>query len=182
MSQAQPKNYLPITRPFMPLPEQSPVFIFPFSKTLSDAEKENATSSTNQFLSQWQSHGDPLRAEAWVEESRFLLVVVDADLTVPSGCSKDKLYHFIQNLELEMGISRESPTKFFVKSGEEILTFSRNELKLAWSQNQITSESQLFPVWIETYGQYQSIWKSNLGQFASVLKLPVQAAPIESNF
>lgn len=166
----------------MPIPEQSPVFIFPFSKTLTDEVKENVASTTNQFLSQWQSHGDPVRADAWVEESRFLIVAVDADLTIPSGCSKDKLYHFIQNLEKELGISRETATKFFVKSGHEILTFSRNELKEAWILNQLSAENQVFPVWLETYGQFQTMWKSNLGQFASVLKLPTQTATIESNF
>ena len=123
-----------------------------------------------------------MRAKAWFEESRFLVVTVDADLTSPSGCSKDKLYHFIGNLAKEHEYSLESPTKFFVKKEEVILALTRAELKEAWTSGQLNPDNQLFSVWVDTFGQFRTDWKSNLSRFLSVLKLPSQPDAIERNF
>ncbi len=70
----------------------SGLWLFPFTQVLSEAAAEQVATELKTFLSQWQSHGTPLLADAAVLGSSLLMVVAQQDFFAVSGCGKDALF------------------------------------------------------------------------------------------
>jgi hypothetical protein len=153
------------------LPPDSPLFIFPFPKPLENSERENVLTKCDLFLSQWKTHEKPIAAKAWLEENQFLLIAVDPSLNSPSGCSKDKLFHFVSILKNQQE-NHEFPLHlFWVKSDSELMTFTKKELLENLEKGMLSIENQLFPTWITQLEQYQKEWGKPIENFSSLLRL-----------
>lgn len=148
-----------------------PIFIFPYANPLKADQESKIFFEVNSFLSQWKAHDSPLKAKAWVEENLFLLVEVDPVIANPSGCSKDKLYHFVKKMNDNLGLQEAQLNLFFIKANNEIRTFDKKRLKIEWVNNRQMSEYQLFPIWISTQAEYQKWWGKSLSQFQQMLQL-----------
>lgn len=151
-----------------------PIFIFPFANFLASNTKDAVLSQTNLFLQQWKSHEVPVKAEAWFEESQFLLVKVDPSLANPSGCSKDKLQHFMLNLAENLGISIAPPQWFWIKIGSEIHGLTKQELKILWQNDAKAGNYPMFPTWLDSERTFLELWGKPLDHFAVLLKLTVE--------
>jgi hypothetical protein len=153
------------------LPASSPIFIYPFRDKISDSQSDEIISKSLKFLDQWKSHGSDLSTKVWIEENQFLIFVVDSSLSEPSGCSKDKLYHFVESLKDSNEISFGDLNKFWVKKDLNILSFTKKELKENIESESLSFENQLFPLWISDFEQYKKNWGAPLETFKQVLKL-----------
>ena len=121
-------------------------------------------------MKQWKSHGEELSTQFWIEEDRILIFSVDPSISNPSGCSKDKLYHFVNSLKDSHNFKLGDITKFWVKTNGKIELLNKSELKeLANSQIQ-NPKLQLFPMWITTKKEFQNIWGKPLEQFRTLLR------------
>lgn len=151
--------------------DQSPLLIFPFHKALTKSEAEKILDELGRFLSQWQTHQQPLAAKAWFEEYQFLCILVDPSLNTPSGCSKDKLFNFVNGLKNEVQEIDLSTHLFWVKKQNQILALSKTELRKEWELGNLRADNQLFPTWIDSFGDYKSQWGKPLSFFLKVLRL-----------
>jgi len=147
----------------------SSVFIFPISTQLSEFEIVKILDSSKEFLVQWKSHGEDLSTRVWIEEKQFIIFVADSSLTLPSGCSKDKLFHFVENMISGLHLSLGRLDHFWIKSGGEILHLSKKELKEKLELVLINSDSQVFPTWINDFEDYNKHWSKPLKNFHSML-------------
>jgi hypothetical protein len=77
--------------PFDTLPGHGRLWVFPTSRVLTESEGAALLADVDDFLAPWAAHGAPLRSARELRESRFLMVGVDVDAEVPSGCSIDAL-------------------------------------------------------------------------------------------
>ncbi len=146
------------------------LYIFPFENTVSETEKNIISKLCTDFLKQWKSHGEELSTQFWIEEDRILIFSVDPSISNPSGCSKDKLYHFVNSLKDSHNFKPGDVTKFWVKTNGKIELLNKSELKeLANSQFQ-SPKIQLFPMWITTKKEFQNIWGKPLEQFRTLLR------------
>jgi hypothetical protein len=153
------------------LPSNCPIFIFPFQTGLSESQKEKIMTFSKQFLSKWKSHGSDLSTQVWIEENQFLIFVVDSSLSEPSGCSKDKLYHFMESLKDLKEFKFGDINKFWVKKNQKILNFTKKELKENIENGSLSFDNQLFPLWITEYEQYIVNWGAPLADYKLLLKL-----------
>ena len=147
------------------------LFIFPYSAELQPGETQVLLSAMQRFLSQWNTHGTALQAQARFEEQRFLIVEVDPQLALPSGCSKDKLYHFIVNENKKQGFELDPAGFFYAKKEDQILTCTKAQLLQIWQEGDNVVDYQLFPTWITSVDAYESSWGKPLKHFATILRL-----------
>ena len=56
-----------------------------------------------EFVANWTAHEIPVKAEFTIEGSRVVILVADAS-TLVTGCSRDKLNHFMQAMGASMRI------------------------------------------------------------------------------
>jgi hypothetical protein len=155
-----------------------PIFIFPFEKQIDEIQERILILSTETFLKSWQSHGNPLKAQALIEKKQFLCVFVDEAQALASGCSKDKLYHFVENWMKTENLKPALANQFFIEVQKEIRTFNRSEILLALEKNEISMDSALFPSWLSTRDEFTKLWGQPLSMFRKILWLQEK----ESNF
>ena len=153
------------------LPDHSPLFIFPFSIDPEEGKKEKILSACREFLSGWKAHSQPVSAIAWTEENRFLLITADPSVNLPGGCSKDKLFHFVSNLMKETRLGEVPLHLFWVKSGEQIKSMTKNELQEQVSSGLLLEDSPLFPTWISELGQFKNLWGKPISFFPALMGL-----------
>jgi hypothetical protein len=140
-----------------------PVFIFPTSEALSSEQVLALLDQTNRFLESWNSHGQPILAEARIEESRFLIVELKGGAA--SGCSKDKLFRMLEEAASLLSIRFDSSGKFFLEWQSKIIAMSRKELNDSILDSEFFESARLFPVWISSLSEFKSLWKKSLSAF-----------------
>src|SRR5690625_2059615 len=80
------------------LTADSRIWIYQADRFLNDQEIININKKLEGLLAQWNTHGKPLAAEAWVEERLFLILAVDESKQYASGCSIDQSTNFIRTI------------------------------------------------------------------------------------
>jgi hypothetical protein len=149
----------------------SPLFIFPYSKGLNQNQKEHLEVALSGFFEKWNAHGEPLSAKMWIEEEQFLLIYVDEAQAQASGCSKDRLFHFINEINSIHDLKEGPVGKFYVRNKGQIGVFSRNEIREGLKEGTILPDNELYPVWINSTEQYEQFWKKPVRTFGQLLKL-----------
>ena len=140
-----------------------PVYIFPSTENLSSLQAVALLEKTRSFLASWNSHGQPILAEARVEESRFLVVELKGGTA--SGCSKDKLFRMLGEAGDQLGIHFDSSGKFLLEWQDNVIALSRKELNDSILNSEFLESARLFPVWISSLTEYESLWKKPLSAF-----------------
>lgn len=86
------------------LTADSRIWIYQADRFLNDQEIININEKLEGLLAQWNTHGKPLTAEAWVEERLFLILAVDESKQYASGCSIDQSTNFIRTIGNRLNI------------------------------------------------------------------------------
>lgn len=80
------------------------VWIYAAGRTLSAAETATILQSGADFCARWDAHGKALKAQVQVIASFFVVLQVDQDEAMATGCSIDKSLQWIQHLGQTLGI------------------------------------------------------------------------------
>jgi hypothetical protein len=99
------------------LPDESRVWIFGISPSLSEQQEARLRSAVDAFLNDWAAHGHPITAARDVIESTFLIVAVDKQAET-SGCSIDRIFGRLRDLERELGVSILDSGRIFFRHGD----------------------------------------------------------------
>ena len=89
------------------------VWIYQADRQLSEIEKAEIMSLTDQFLEKWTAHGKDLRSAAGIFYDQFLVLSVDENFNQASGCSIDSSVHFVEQLGQKFNIDFLDKTKVF---------------------------------------------------------------------
>jgi len=113
--------------PFLNLPPEARLWIFPTSRPLSSGEEAELLSRVDAFLDEWTAHGTPLTSGRDWREARFLIIAVDESTAPPSGCSIDSLARVLKTLgaQWKMSFLDHSPVWFREEGG--VRRVSRSE-------------------------------------------------------
>jgi len=86
------------------LPDHARVWVYKTARDLSQAEQNLVRDRGASFTSTWAAHGAPLDATVEVLHDRFVVVAVDEEQAMASGCSIDKSVGFIKQLEHDLNL------------------------------------------------------------------------------
>ena len=86
------------------LPDHARVWLYKTARDLSQAEQNLVRDRGAAFTSTWAAHGDPLDAAVDILHNRFVVVAVDEEQALASGCSIDKSVGFIKSLEHDLNL------------------------------------------------------------------------------
>jgi len=103
------------------LGDDSRIWIFGISPTLDEDKTARLLRRIDGFLDQWAAHGASIGSARDVVEGSFLLVGVDRS-SETSGCSIDRMFGTLKELERELGVSILDPNRVFVRHGDGRVT------------------------------------------------------------
>lgn len=111
------------------LSDDSRVWVFPLSPSVDPAQRARLLADVDRFLDQWAAHGMPIRSAREIVEESFLVVAVDRDAET-SGCSIDKMFGLLQQLERELGLKILDPNRVFYRHADgHVHSVTREEFR-----------------------------------------------------
>jgi len=141
--------------PFDTLPDHGRLWVFPLSRTLSDAETAQCIKVVDEFLDTWAAHGMPLRSGRTFQDDRFLLVGVDVDAEAPSGCSIDSLVNRLRALGSEVGASFIDHAPVWYRSEGEVRSVTRPQFKALATGGEVDPSTTVFDTSLTRIGAYR---------------------------
>ena len=98
----------------MNLPDDSRIWIFGISPALDDARGARPLARVDRFLAAWVAHGQPMTSGRDLLHGSFLVIGVDRR-SEASGCSIDRMFGVLQELERDLGVKILDPDRIFYR-------------------------------------------------------------------
>lgn len=144
---------------FESLPANSKIWIYQSERELIDSEVDFISSSLNDFILNWESHGSPVNGGFKIYYNRFIVIGADENSCSPSGCSIDKSVNTIKEIENQLTISLLDRSKVAYNQNGKIKTVAFNELSSLISNGIISQETKVFDNTITTLRDIESQWE-----------------------
>lgn len=109
---------------------QSKVWIYQSSKPFGEPEASEINHSLKLFAEQWTAHNRQLKATGFLFENRIIVLMVDETAAGASGCSIDKAFNFIKNLEIKYGVELLNRMLVNYFNGKEWVTAGLQEINM----------------------------------------------------
>tara|TARA_B100001769_G_C22039177_1_gene558464 strand:- start:273 stop:758 length:486 start_codon:yes stop_codon:yes gene_type:complete len=148
--------------PFNKLSNDARIWIYPSNRKFSDKECLEIRGLCDDFLDKWTAHNNLLLASIDIPYNRFIVIGLQTDFNLPTGCSIDSSVHFIQSLEKKYKISLLDKMNVTFKQGEYFTHKSLNDFKSMLSKGSINSKTIVFNNLINDVGGYKSQWEVSL--------------------
>jgi hypothetical protein len=143
--------------------DDSRIWIFQSTHYLEFEKVERISARLMNFLNAWQAHGKDLAASFTIIHDRFVIVALDEASYQATGCSIDKLSHFMQSLETELSISLLDRTQIAFRDGNLLIEIIHMvDFRAALEAGEIDENTIVFNNLIENKGQLKRQWETTL--------------------
>lgn len=132
------------------------VIIYPASRPFTAKESKEITETLYDFLPTWAAHGKPLEASFKIEKNQFIIICVDEEKEIASGCSIDALGKVMRDLDSQFNLGVFDRMKAsFVENGE-VKTMKLQDFKNALKNGELSQDIEVFDFSKSTYVNFLS--------------------------
>ncbi|KFF14534.1 hypothetical protein N6B72_05805 [Chryseobacterium soli] len=132
------------------------VIIYPASRPLETKEAKVITEKLYDFLAGWAAHGKPLSSSFKIEKNQFIIICVDEEKEMASGCSIDALGKIMREIDAEYQLGLFDRMKAsFVEDGT-VKTLKLQEFKSKLRSGELSKEIEVFDFSKNTYLEFLS--------------------------
>ncbi|HWW60511.1 MAG TPA: hypothetical protein VN181_04005 [Thermoanaerobaculia bacterium] len=111
------------------LSDDARIWIFGISPALDEEKSRLLLDHVDRFLADWAAHGTPIASARELREGSFLVVGVDRS-SETSGCSIDRMFGTLRNLESLLGISILDANRVFLRDASgDVAAIPRREFR-----------------------------------------------------
>lgn len=115
------------------------------------------------FVGQWVSHNNTLKAYGNIFHNRLLCLFVDETQAGASGCSIDSSVRFIKDLGAHYGVDFFDRMIFSYIKDDEVYTAKKSELKKLREAGEIDDGTLFFDALVKDKDQFIGSWLVPLG-------------------
>lgn len=150
--------------PFHDLDPASKVWIFQSDSELTTGQCSEIKNELFDFLHEWTAHNVQLYTSGDILHHRFIVIMVDERFQGASGCSLDKMTHFIQYLEQKYGITllERMTVAYELSAAGEIETAHLNQLSEMSKTGMIHLETVVYNNLVKTKAEFEQGWKTKI--------------------
>ncbi len=141
------------------MPAHSRVWVYASDKLLSSTICGQIQLEAKNFASEWISHHNPVKAEADVLYNTFIVFMVDETMNEIGGCSIDKSFQFVKQLEKKLGLNffNRLNVQLLLEDGS-VASFNRVELQSLYNEGKINEVTKSFNNTITNKQEFDSKW------------------------
>ncbi|MDF2456442.1 MAG: hypothetical protein K0R51_2435 [Cytophagaceae bacterium] len=148
--------------PFEQMPSSARAWVYTSNRMLTSTEVNLIQDRLTPFLTEWSSHGTPLRAACQVVDQSIIVVAVENGFEAASGCSIDKSVRTLKDIEQEFQISLFDRLQILYKpsptASVQVLPLAQFKNKLA--AGEISAEGSIANTQVASVGELKSeLWK-----------------------
>ncbi len=144
------------------MPLNARVWVYQSNRFLSDAEINSIKEQGTIFIQQWAAHGASLKASFDVLYNLFIVIAVDEQQALASGCSIDSSVKFMKELELKFNLNLFDRMQVAYRLDNEIKTCSLSEFEKLAEEEKVNEETIVFNNMITTKTSFDKEWEGPL--------------------
>jgi hypothetical protein len=144
---------------FETLPEESRVWIYQANRSFTDAEIAEIELQLKVFIENWTAHGSDLKSGYNIVYKRFIVIALDQNLNMASGCSIDASVHFIQQLEKQYNVDLMDKMNVSYKQGDYIAHKSLLDFKKMAKDKAISKQTIVFNNLVNNIAEFKENWE-----------------------
>ena len=141
------------------LPSDSKVWVYQSNRRLSKNEISEITRKGKEFIQNWASHGSSLKAAIEIFYDYFIVVFVDEKQAAASGCSIDKSFQFIKELEVDYEMTLLDRTIVAYRENDEILSCRLDEFEELIKEGKVDENTIVFNNLVDTRKDFDTRWE-----------------------
>ena len=145
--------------PFENLPEESRIWIYQANRKFSDAEFAEIETAVQSFLEGWAAHGTSLEASYQLRYNRFIVLAVNQEVQIATGCSIDASVEFIQSLEKKYNVDLLDKMNVTFKLGEHIAHKTLLDFKKMVKDKAVTENTIVFNNLVNNVQEFNESWE-----------------------
>jgi hypothetical protein len=145
--------------PFENLPEDSKIWIYQSNRKFSDDEFIAIETELKSFLENWSAHGTGLESSYQLKYNRFIIIAVNQEVQVATGCSIDSSVAFIQSLEQKHQVDLLDKMNVTFKNGEHIAHKSLLDFKRMAKEKAVSENTIVFNNLVNTIEEFNESWE-----------------------
>ena len=145
--------------PFENLPEESKIWIYQSNRKFSDAEFAAIEIDLKLFLESWEAHGTVLESSFELRYNRFIILAVNQEVQIATGCSIDKSVQFIQNLEKKYDVELLDKMNVTFKLADHLAHKTLMDFKKMAKDKAVIENTIVFNNLINTIEEYKDSWE-----------------------
>ncbi len=149
---------------FNTLPEESKIWIYQSNRKFSDDEVVAIEKALATFLTDWAAHGTSLEASFQIKYNRFIVIAVNQENQMATGCAIDASVQFIQSLEQKYTVDLLDKMNVTFKLGEHIAHKTLIDFKKMAKDKAVTENTIVFNNLINTLGEWHEYWEVPAGE------------------
>jgi hypothetical protein len=126
------------------------IWIFGISPSLDARQSDVVLRRIDAFLDGWAAHGVPIHGGRELIEGSFLVIAADENRE-RSGCSIDRMFGTLKDLERELSVQILDSSRVFVREGTAVRALPRPDFRSA-----ANSDTRVFDVTAERLGDVRT--------------------------
>lgn len=144
---------------FDTLPEESRVWIYQANRSFSENELKEITSKLDAFINSWTAHGKDLQSGYKIVYKRFIVIALNQNLNIATGCSIDASVAFIQQLEKDYNVDLMDKMNVSYKQGEFVAHKSLIDFKKMAKQKAVSKNTIVFNNLVTNIAEFKENWE-----------------------
>lgn len=144
---------------FSTLPLDSRIWIYQSDRKFSESEISEIDESLKSFIESWSAHGQGLEASYLLKYDRFIIIAINQEVQVATGCSIDASVQFIQSLEQKYGVDLLDRMNVTYKTGEYIAYKSLIDFKKMAKAKSVSPATIVYNNLVNTIEEWQDFWE-----------------------
>ena len=148
-----------MTVEFSSLPQTARIWIYQCNRSFTLDEIQEISNKLQTFLEGWTAHGADLKAAFEIRYKRFIVIGLDQNQQLASGCSIDNSVHFIQQLETTFKVDLLDKLNVSYKQGDYIAYKPLKEFKKMVKDKAVSKNTIVFNHLVQTKAEYLDFWE-----------------------
>ena len=148
-----------MTVEFSSLPQTARIWIYQCNRSFTLDEIQEISNKLQTFLEGWTAHGADLKAAFEIRYKRFIVIGLDQNQQLASGCSIDASVHFIQQLETAFKVDLLDKLNVSYKQGDYIAYKPLKEFKKMVKDKAVSKNTIVFNHLVQTKAEYADFWE-----------------------
>jgi len=144
---------------FDTLPETARIWIYQCNRSFSDSELEEISIKISVFLEGWAAHGADLQSGFEIKYKRFIVIALDQQMNVATGCSIDASVKFIQDLETTYKVDLMDKMNVSYKQGDYVAYKTLTDFKKMAKDKAVSKNTIVFNNLVNSKAEYLEFWE-----------------------
>lgn len=144
--------------PFSELPGYARIWIYQATRPLLPEEETSASKTLADFCSQWQAHGQSLKASFGIIHRQFVVLAIDEDYEGASGCSIDGSVRMLKHLQSQID------NDFFDRKNQafwmdgKVVTFPTHQFQKLILSGTLSAATPVFNNLVPSKSDFEKNW------------------------